>query len=141
MRGELDAAMMRRERGLSLLEVLMASLITTIVAAGTMSAIVASARMMRARNNPQRAEGVAFAQETLERHRNDVIATFVPPAGWQTEALPGGVGPNTESIVNRPPIDRRYRIQERLNCDGNAATVGDRCYVVETRVCWDQVGC
>ena len=127
--------------GFSLLEVVFAGVISTLVAVGTMAAFVTAARMTQVQNNPGTAEATGHARDTIERFRNMMAcdagqwfsgANCTPnlPAGWVADAIPGGGG--SESITNGV-TKRCYRAQS-ADCDGDAV-VGD-CISLEVRVCW-----
>ncbi len=141
-------------RGFTLIEVMIASVITSLVAAGTFMAFVAAARMNREQNNPQAAEAAGYAQQTIERFRSliacspaDIPASpwFDPncnatlPVGWQNDALPpGGPGAGSESLLNTPNPLRRYCVTA-ADCDG-VGGVGD-CYSIQVKVCWKGIVC
>jgi len=147
------------KQGFTLIEVMIASVITSLVAAGTFMAFVAAARMNREQNNPQNAEAAGYAQQTIERFRSriacspadipaspwfDANCNATLPVGWQDDPLPpGNPGAGSESLLNSPnnvapnPL-RRYCVTA-ADCDGDAA-VGD-CYSIQVRVCWDGIVC
>jgi len=138
----------RRERGfITLAEVLVASAITSIVAAGLMGVFVAAARLHRVDGSPSAAEASAFGEQTMELFRNMVAcdsAWFDPttcgpgaglPATWTDLPLPGGGG--TETMRGAGAV-RRYCVTPR-ECDG-VAPAGD-CYTVRVTVCWDGTSC
>ena len=62
----------QHERGFTLMEVLVSSLIVAAIAGGSMMAFVTAARIIRAVNGPTFAEGNQLASETLERMRNRI---------------------------------------------------------------------
>ena len=135
-------------KGFTLIEVMIASLIATVVAAGTLMANVTAARIVRAESHTMYAEASAYAQQTTEQFRNMVacgegqpgewfdIATCNPigvPLGWTNDALPAG---GSESLTQYPNAKRCYRVTP-TNCSG----VND-CLQVEVSVCWnDLTGC
>ncbi|MBI2104202.1 MAG: prepilin-type N-terminal cleavage/methylation domain-containing protein [Candidatus Omnitrophica bacterium] len=134
--------MRMRERGMTLVEVLIASVITAVSVAGTATAFVAAARMTRAQSNPGTAEAAMYARETAERFRDRVAcqgpwfdpATCQPtglPGGWVRHDLPSSAG--TESIINSG-ARRCYRVTPR-DC-GDLGVVSD-CLAIEVRVCWN----
>lgn len=143
---------MRRAAGFSLIEVMMASVITSLVAAGTFMSFVAAARMTQAKNNPQNAEAADYAQQTIERFRSkiackqpadptaqwfDANCAATLPVGWQDDPLPGGGG--TESILAIPgaPPARRYCVSPTNPLD---CAAGD-CYTIQVRICWNGTAC
>ena len=131
----------RNPRGVTLVEVLIASVIAAVVAAGTATAFVASARMTAAQSNPGTAEAGVYARETAERFRNRIAcddpwfdAACQPanlPGGWQPDPLPDGAG--TDSIL-MTGARRCYQMTPQ-DCDG-VGGAGD-CLAVQVRVCWN----
>jgi len=130
------------QRGVTLVEVLVASVIAAVSVAGTATAFVAAARMTRTQSNPGTAEASVYARQTAERFRDRVAcddlwfdpATCQPtglPAGWQSDPLPAGAG--TESILNIG-ARRCYQVTPR-DC-GGLGIVSD-CLAIEVRVCWN----
>jgi hypothetical protein len=128
------------------LELLVASVVSVVVAGGTFMAFVAAARMRGEESNPATAEAAAYAQQTVERFRNRVACQGSPwfdpacnptlPAGWQSDPFVGGGG--TESILTGP-ARRCYQVQP-FDCDGDG-TDGD-CLQMDVTVCWgDLTGC
>lgn len=140
-----DAHMMHRggsgaTTGLTLVEVVIASLVASIVAGGTLMAFVASTRMTTAQDLMTNAEASALAQQKIEEFRNHVaeddnwLATEATK-GWVVQTLPGGGG--TESNLNPGPNARYcYRVTAE-DCDGVGGT-GD-CHAVQTSVCWNDL--
>lgn len=127
--------------GFTLMEVIMASVIASLVAGGTLAAFIAAARMTARQGSPAYAEAGGFAQQTLERIRNAVAAddtwfqTQAAIGTWIADALPGGGG--SESI-QALPAKRCYLVTPR-DCD---ALPGNDCYSVSVQVCWrDFTGC
>jgi len=121
-------------------EVLIASLIVALIAAGTMMAFVAAARMTRAQSNPGVSEATGYVRETAEKFRNYIACTppwfdtaCAPtlPGGWQADPLPVGGGSN--SILSTPSR-RCYQVTPQ-DCDG-VGGVGD-CFAIEVRMCWN----
>ena len=139
--------LMSKLRGLTLVEVVIASLIASIVAGGTLTAFVASSRMMGSQDLVTNAEASALAQETIEQFRNRVTAiqadmdwwaaqaASTANDGWVAELLPPSVG-GTESKLDAATSKRCYRVRV-ADCDGVGGP-GD-CYAVQSRVCWNDV--
>ena len=140
------------KRGLTLVEVMIASLITSVVAAGTFMAFVTAARMGQVQNDPQSAEAAGFAQQTIERFRSfiacspagvpaspwfDASCAATLPAGWQNDPLPAAAGAGSKSILNTVTA-RRYCVKA-VDCDGNG-TAGD-CFSMKADVCWNGTAC
>jgi len=133
---------MSRRRGLTLVEVVIASLVASIVAGGTLMAFVASTRMTTSQDLMTNAEASALAQEAVEQFRNRVAAddtwlsiqaALTANDGWVAEPLPATGG--TESKLNAG-AKRCYRVRA-ADCDG-VGGAGD-CYAVQSRVCWNDV--
>lgn len=128
---------MTERKGLTLVEVVIASLVASIVAGGTLMAFVASTRMTTSQDLMTNAEASALAQRKIEEFRNHVAAddnwlATEATKGWVTQTLPGGGG--TESNLNPGPNARYcYRVTQ-ADCDGDAV-LGD-CYAVQSQVCW-----
>ena len=131
--------MRHRQRGFTLLEVLVASAIMSVAAGGTMVAFIAAGRMMRAQSHPDTAEAVGYAQETMETLRDniacqppwfDAACTPTLPVGWQADPLPGPASTNT---ILAAAARRCYRVTQQ-----NCAAAGD-CFAVEVRMCWNDV--
>ena len=136
--------MNRPASAFTLVEVLAAALIVAAVGGGTLMAFVTASRIARQRNSASTSEGGFFAQQTLERFRNDVSvdANRLPGlsgAGWQSHPLPPApvAGSNTESILNEG-AKRCYQVYP-ADCDGVSGT-GD-CYGIQVKVCWNGTVC
>lgn len=142
----------RRVPGFTLIEVIVASLIASLVAGGTLAAFIAAARMTARQGSPAYAEASGFAQQTLERIRNAVAAddtwfqTQVAIGGWIADGLPGGGG--SESIQTPPPPGnaKRCYLVTPQDCDNDGAVANppaeQDCYSVSVQVCWrDLTGC
>ena len=141
-----------RDNGFTIIETMVASVIASVVAGGTMMAFVTAARINRMQNAPALVEATLLAEQTLERHRNDVfpnspfLALGDSPTTWNTwnpENPPGaGTGAGgTESILymNNYPARRCFQVHQE-DCD-NDGTAGD-CYAVRVQVCWNNLtGC
>ena len=129
-----------RAPGFTLVEVLVASVIASVVAGGTMMAFVTAARINSVQSNPDMSEASGFAQQTVERFRNQVGADSTwlstqADGAWHGDALPGGGG--TASILTKGP-KRCYRVTAE-DLDGDTVTDG---YAVSATVCWnDLAGC
>ncbi len=135
----------RAAAGFTLVEVLVASVIASVIAGGTMMAFVTAARINRTQSNPDMAEASGYAQQTVERFRN-LVANDAAWAGWittnadgawHTDALPPPGSGGTESILDKGP-KRCYRVTAE-DVDGVAGT---DAYAVSAKVCWkDLTGC
>ena len=136
-----------RAGGFTFAEILIAVVITALIAGGTMMAFVAAARMMRAGESPAVGEAADDAEETEEKFRNRIacdddwfdLATCRPtnlPVGWTDDPLPAS-SPPSNSILNASPT-RRYCITP-ADCDGDG-TDGD-CLTMKVEICWGGTPC
>lgn len=134
----------RRIAGYTLLEVMVASIITSVAAAGTMAAIVAAARMTRQQNHAGTAEASWYAQDTAESLRNMIScqsawfdpATCAPvgvPGGWVAHALPAPPGGQADQSILDAPARRCYRVTP-VDMGG---TAGNEYYQLDVRMCWN----
>ena len=137
LREPIALAQRETERGVTLLEILVASIVGVLLAGGTMMAFVMSKKVSA--NAAGRVEAADLAQQTLERFRNRIAcddawftaSTCAPgpglPTGWTSDVLPVG-----SSLLAQGGA-RQYRVTPR-DCDGDGAT-GD-CFQVENRITW-----
>ena len=132
------------ERGFTILEVMIASVIAGVVAAGTLMSFVAAGRMMDVRNNMSTVEATTLGQDSMEHFRNhiacqppwfDVNCTYIWPAGWFLDPFIGGGG--SESILGAA-ARRCYQVTSN-DC---GTGIPNSCFIVDVRVCWtgDLVG-
>ena len=130
------------ERGMTLLEIIIAALLGVVVAGGMMLAFTS------AQKTSAGAVGVVeasdFAQQTLERFRNkiacddpdwfnasDCTVNFGGlPSVWTNDGLPAS--PGALSVIGQGAT-RQYRVTQ-ADCDGDG-TQGD-CLQVESKVAW-----
>ena len=131
----------------------MASVIASVVAAGTLAAFVSAARITQRQNSPEHAEASGYAQQTLERIRN-AVAAIAPPVTtwfqdnatgmWIDDPLPGGGG--TESIQGHGA--KRCYLVTPQDCDNDGTPADptanppaeEDCYSVSVQVCWRDLG-
>lgn len=137
--------------GFTLTEVLIAAAIGAVVAWGTAAAFIAAGRMLKTQSMTAFAEASAYAQQTLERHRNRIACddpwfdpstcNYTGLTTWQNDPLVDAAGnpysdsAGTESIFNNalpPGVQRRFCVTPD-NCGGAA---GD-CLKVQVHVCWN----
>lgn len=135
-------------QGLTLVEVIIASLVVAVVAGGTMMAFIASANMTGPYNptGPQDLSSLAeandLAQQLVESQRNEngVVAGNPNPLsnqvalGWQAATMPAG-----GSASQLTGARRCFRVVN-ADCDGVGGP-GD-CFGVQAQVCWNNLaGC
>ena len=130
---------MRSERGVTLLEILIGSLITAVAVGGTMLAYVTALRI--AREGIYIGESTAFVVQTMERFRSRMAcddawlnpATCGPGAGlpavWTADGLPGGAQGSA-----LPQGSRQYQVTAGPD-DFNADGIPDY-YQVMAKVSW-----
>ena len=141
---------MSPQKGFTLTDVVMGTLITSVVVTGTMSAFITAARIHRVQNGPMYAEAAGYAQDLLEAVRNQVAmdpATNTPNKWFsdrrQTAPQPwaswkDGDDPRIDPATPGT-IKRKYLVQQQ-DCDNVAGL--DNCYSVTVKVCWnDPVNC
>ncbi len=145
-------------KGLTLVEVIIASLVVAVVAGGTMMAFIASANMtgpysgnVTSPNSVQGSQDLStlaeandLAQQTVDSLRNEVQmvgATDSPvlqsktPGQWYCGAAVPLAG--SGSKLTGSPV-RRYQVF-KADCDGDGTT-GD-CYGLQSQVCWNNQVC
>ena len=134
------------ERGFTMIELLMATVILTVAIAGIMAARVTVSQIMRNQRNVSFAEASGYAQQTAERFRNDIACDSgwfdancdVDPAalpGWTADPLPAG---GSESIMTIDPTAKRcYRVVPAPA--GSCGT--ESCLQMDVRVCWHETPC
>ena len=128
----------------------MASIIASVAAVGTMSAVVAAARMSATRNNPTFAEASTSTQATVEQFRSVVACdttsgwfdpatcALIPanlPQDWTTAALPIGL-PSGTLAADFPGAKRCYRVRPVPDADCSGA---NNCLQVDVQVCWNNL--
>jgi prepilin-type N-terminal cleavage/methylation domain-containing protein len=131
---------MTGHRGVSLIEVVIASVIAALVAGGTMMAFVMAAGISQ-QDTMDSTEAVFYAEHTLERLRNHIACddgwfgagcTSSVPPGWTSDPLPTPPA-GVESPLVTAGGTRDYEVVP-ADCDG-VGGAGD-CFRVTTRVQW-----
>ena len=123
------------ERGMTLIEVLAAAVIGTVLVGGVMAAFLTAMRL--GQQGGGTSEAATYAQETLERYRNHIACD---DAAWFNPATCAFVGPIAGSPVPALPggalfggATRTYSVAA-ADCDG-VGGAGD-CFKVMTKVAW-----
>lgn len=140
--------MLKSTRAISLIEVVVAAVIGSLLAGGTLMAFVLASKVSN--EALQQAEALSYAVETIERFRNRVAcddAWFDDagvdcnfsgvdlnlPQGMTADDLPDPTDPPTSVLIGRGMSEtRRYQVLPS-NCDGVA---GADCYTVNVVVNW-----
>ena len=121
----------RQTSGVTLVELLVASVAVALLAAATLMAFLTASRLSSQSN--QNAGAAYLLQQTIERHRNEIACDNT--AKW--------FGPNCASVANftanepLPPgyTTYRYKVQA-LDCDNDALSTPE-CFQVTATVHWD----
>ena len=130
------------QHGFTIMEIMVASIIATVVAAGTLTSFVTAGRIMAAQSNLSVAEANTYAQDSVEYFRNNIACqapwfdgncNYVGPAGWVSDNLPNAPGGGSESVLGTT-AKRCYRVQPVA---AGACATANGCYSVEVRVCWN----
>ena len=135
----------RNARGVTFIEVLVAAVIGSLLAGGTLLAFLLSAKL--ARDAVTMSEATDYATETVEKFRNQIACddpwfNDSPDCNFQTvdgnlpqastpDLLPPDV-PTSALLSFNNSDDRRYRVQP-ADCDGVA---GNDCYLVTVTLTW-----
>lgn len=126
--------------GFTLIEVLAASVVATVVAGGVLTAFLVAARMPRRQGNEAQLEANMLAAQTLEWMRNQVATDttfFADQAalGWQEDVPPPAT--TSESVLALG--GERWYCVWAADCDG-VGGAGD-CYAAQVKVCWNGTPC
>ncbi|MBI4340650.1 MAG: prepilin-type N-terminal cleavage/methylation domain-containing protein [Candidatus Omnitrophica bacterium] len=130
--------MPRDQRGMTFIELMVASVISAAVAGGTLATMITAARLSTGKVSPDVGEAVALGQETIERPRNHVAADdlgwFASRTGsWQDDDVALPPPTSSESILQPPGAERRRCITP-VDDDLDGRT---DYYKVQVVVCWD----
>jgi len=135
-------------RGVSLIEVLVAAVIGSLIAAGTLMAFVLSSKVTT--ESVEQTEALHFAIETIERFRNRVACDDVwfddsgvncnfggvdtnLPVALTSDPFPLPATPSTSALINHGMSETRQYQVVPGDCDGAA---GADCYTVNVVVNW-----
>lgn len=130
-------------RGVTLVEIVVASVLATLIVGGTMLAFLMSA-MLAQRHTPNQAEGVFYAQQTIDRFRNRMACddpwfagsancSFQTPLRDQRD----DIKPDTSPLLRAPGGSRRYTVQP-VDLDRDGFT---DYYQMTVKVCWNDASC
>ena len=132
--------MRQMQRGITLLEILIAAVIAAVVVGGTMTAFLSATTVSEV--SSEEVGSAAYAQQTIERFRNKVAcrqSTELTTDTWFDNACapaaPSGVVTDGDlSGSGIPGATRQYQVVA-VDCDGDG-TAGD-CLQVESKVHWE----
>lgn len=113
-----------RQRGLTLVEILAASVVIAVVLSGTMAAFITAARIVGKENLFALAEANGLLRQTADELRNGVYE------GAST--VQGMVGSGWQMVepINTPDLPNGKRcVKVEAGCGGD-------CYEVKATVCW-----
>lgn len=132
-------------RGVTIMEVIVASVLASFLAIGVMMAFMASTKGTGRAST--RGQAMFYVEQTLEGYRNHIACRqgneakgdswyntnckADPPTGWVAEAMP-----TDADVVKFPNATRQYKA-EPADCDGVNGT-GD-CMKLTVKVSWDSV--
>ena len=127
---------MVNQRGVTLFEILTASVVGSLIAGGTLMAFLMSARISQTSSST--VEAASLAQQTIERFRNRVAcddgtwytndSNCAPVAQNSTDPMPGGaVQPSIQMNATRT-----YQATPQ-DCDGDGAM---DCQLMKVTVSW-----
>ncbi len=130
----------RADQGMTLIEVLAASVIGALLAAGTILALVMGVKLSRA--SVTSSDASAYAAQTIERNRNRIACddawfnsgcTYAGP-GPSVEQPDAPALPTDSSLEPLPDVNRRFTMEPK-DCDGVDGP-GD-CYLMTVLLHWD----
>jgi hypothetical protein len=125
--------MLAKGEGMTLFEIIVASVIGALVAGGTLMAFVTASRLSKIPTAP----GPPLAQQTIERFRNNIACDdpWFDPGTCQAKVGPLPAMPLawTDDLPVPPGLTRQYKVQQS-NCDGVGPT--DDCLQVSVKVTW-----
>ena len=136
--------MRNAQRGISLMEVLVAAVIGTLMAGGTLLAFLLATK--HTRSSLETVDAAALAAQTLEKFRNKIACDEGTAAGtdpWFDAACQGqAIGPTGDAVPADHPIlgvdpsaTRTYTVTP-ADCDGVGGA--DDCFKVEVKVHWNK---
>ena len=127
--------MLKTEQGMTLAEVLVASVTVAVLAGGTMTSFLAAVRISE--KGAGLVEAANYGQQTLERLRNKIACGEGTPGEWFSPACAPAVLPNNQADPLPPGAlyggSRTYTVTSQ-DCDG-VGGAGD-CFKVVVKVAW-----
>lgn len=111
--------------GMTLVEIVAASIVIAVVLAGTMAAFVTAARIVGKENLFALAEANGLLRQTADEMRNGVYE------GASTVEALAGSGWQMAELIHTPDLPNGKRC--RMVADG----CGGDCYEVKATVCWN----
>lgn len=122
------------------MEILMASILAAVIAAGMMASLIAANRITHKHNASTMAEAGGQTQQLIEAVRTQVGADVTGQllaagtGGWTGFVFGGDKGQELQLAVSGQAPVGQYRV-DPADCDG-VNGVGD-CYTISVRACWD----
>ena len=135
--------MRQMERGITLLEILVAAVIAAVIVGGTMTAFLTATRVSKV--SSEEAGSAAYAQQTIERFRNKIACRQSTESATDTwfdsacaPAAPLGLVTDGDlSGSGIPGATRQYQVVAvDCNEDGDASDGIDDCLQVTSNVHW-----
>ena len=131
--------MRHTNRGVTLIEIIAASVIGALLAGGTLTAFVLAVTMTR--GSVTTVEAATYAAQTMERFRNKIACSdpqwFDAGCNFLNQSLTADSFPGSMSAANSTFFEfdpsRQYQVQA-ADCDGNGSN-GD-CYQMTVTVSW-----
>ena len=134
--------MMDSERGVTLIEVIAAAVIGSVIAGGTMVAFVTALNISQRAS--QATELDYLAQQTMERFRNRIACddTWFAAPGCTAAAIPPTDDPipATAPIQKFPPTSRKFTMTPGPDSPADTDTDPDY-YIMQVRACANDPTC
>lgn len=130
------------DAGFTLVEVIIAFLLITVVVGGTMGAMVTAGNVQATQHPPAMMEAAGYVKQALDEisehvDEDDTWFASQQSLGWQP--LPF-IAAGSESIQRFSAV-RKYCVKAMNPVDCNGVGNPADCYAVQTRVCWNGTAC
>ena len=138
------AGLLSGERGLTLVEIVAASVIGALVAGGTMMAFVTAQKLTQIAST--QVEATYYSQQTLERFRNKIACRQAGEGSgdtWFDEACQGSapVGKTKEQLpagASRWVVEREYEVSPQFLTDANRVANKPDYFKVTAKTTWSK---